>query len=117
MARWPNAKFSDNTIWDNDNNWAKGTIDDDENAYSNGTLIDDPYTNSAGTTIDLNAAGFDLDEANKQAIAILNVGSFKTWSRLVTSHSGNTFNYATVPSWKTKHHYYRKRFYLCWNYI
>ena len=31
---------------------------------------------------------------------------FKTWSRLVTSHSGNTFNYATVPSWKTKHHYY-----------
>ena len=106
MARWPNAKFSDNTIWDNDNYWAKGTIDDDENAYSNGTLIDDPYTNSAGTTIDLNAAGFDLDETNKQAIAILNVGSFKTWSRLVTSHSGNTFNYATVPSWKTKHHYY-----------
>ena len=106
MARWPNAKFSDNTIWDNDNYWAKGTIDDDENAYSNGTLIDDPYTNSAGTAIDLNAAGFDLDETNKQAIAILNVGSFKTWSRLVTSHSGNTFNYATVPSWKTKHHYY-----------
>ena len=25
---------------------------------------------------------------------------FRTWSRLVTSHSGNTFNYATVPSWK-----------------
>ena len=67
MARWPNAKFSDNTIWDNDNYWAKGTIDDDENAYSNGTLIDDPYTNSAGTTIDLNAAGLDLDETNKQA--------------------------------------------------
>ena len=106
MARWPNAKFSDGTIWDNDNYWAKGTIDDDENAYSNGTLIDDPYTNSAGTAIDLNAAGFDLDETNKQAIAILNLGSFKTWSRLVTSHSGNTFNYATVPSWKTKHHYY-----------
>lgn len=106
MARWPNAKFSDNTIWDNDNYWAKGTIDDNSSAYSNGTIIDDPYTNSAGTTIDLNAAGFDLDETNKQAIAILNVGSFKTWSRLVTSHSGNTFNYATVPSWKTKHHYY-----------
>ena len=32
---------------------------------------------------------------------------------LVTNHSGNTFNYATVPSWKTKHHYYfegRKEF-------
>ena len=106
MARWPNAKFSDDTIWDNDNYWAKGTIDDDENAYTNGTIIDDPYTNSAGTAIDLNATGFDLDETNKQAIAILNLGSFKTWSRLVTSHSGNTFNYATVPTWKTKHHYY-----------
>ena len=106
MARWPNAKFSDNTIWDNDNYWAKGTIDDNENAYSNGTIIDDPYTNSAGTSIDLNAKSFDLDESNKQAIAILNLGSFRTWSRLVTSHSGNTFNYATVPNWKTKHHYY-----------
>ncbi len=51
MARWPNAKFSDGTIWDNDNYWAKGTIDDDENAYSNGSIIDDPYTNSAGSLI------------------------------------------------------------------
>ena len=106
MARWPNAKFSDGTIWDNDNYWAKGTIDNDENAYSNGTIIDDPYTNSGGTLISLNAQGFDLDETNKEAIAILNLGSFRTWSRIVTNHSGNTFNYATVPSWKTKHHYY-----------
>ena len=65
MARWPNVKFSDGTIWDNDNYWAKGTIDDDENAYSNGTIIDDPYTNSAGTLISLSAQGFDLDETNK----------------------------------------------------
>ncbi len=106
MARWPNAKFSDGTIWDNDNYWAKGTIDDDENAYSNGSIIDDPYTNSAGSLINLSSTGFDLDETNKQAIAILNLGSFRTWSRIVTSHSGSTFNYATVPNWKTKHHYY-----------
>ena len=66
MARWPNAKFSDDTVWDNDNYWAKGTIDDDENAYTNGTIIDDPYTNSAGINSDLNATGFDLDETNKQ---------------------------------------------------
>ena len=106
MARWPNAKFSDGTIWDNDNYWAKGTIDNDENAYSNGSIIDDPYTNSAGTLISLSAQGFDLDETDKEAIAILNLGSFRTWSRIVTGHSGNTFNYATVPNWKTKHHYY-----------
>ena len=95
MARWPNAKFSDGTIWDNDNYWAKGTIDNDENAYSNGSIIDDPYTNSAGTLISLSAQGFDLDETDKEAIAILNLGSFRTWSRIVTGHSGNTFNYAT----------------------
>ena len=106
MARWPNAKFNDDTIWDNDNFWAKGTIDDDENAYSNGTIIDKPFTNSQGTSINLSSTGFDLDENNKQAIAILNLGSFRTWSRTVTNHSGNTFNYSTVPNWKTKHHYY-----------
>ena len=106
MARWPNAKFDDDTIWDNDNFWAKGTIDDDENAYSNGTIIDKPFTNSQGTNINLSSTGFDLDESNKQAIAILNLGSFRTWSRIVTNHSGGTFNYSTVPNWKTKHHYY-----------
>ena len=106
MARWPNAKFSDGTIWDNENNWAIGTIDDDETAYSNGTIIDDPFTNSSGVSIDLNAAGFDLDESGKAAIAILNLGSFRTWSRTVISHSGNTFTYSVVPNWKTKHHYY-----------
>ena len=106
MARWPNAKFSDESIWDNDNHWAKGTIDDDENAYSNGTMIDDPYTNDQGESINLSSQGFDLDQTNKEAIAILNTGSFRTWSRKVTSHSGGTFNYATTPGWKTKHHYY-----------
>ena len=106
MARWPNAKFSDESIWDNDNHWAKGTIDDDENAYSNGTMIDDPYTNDQGESINLSAQGFDLDQNNKEAIAILNTGSFRTWSRKVTSHSGGTFNYANTPGWKTKHHYY-----------
>ena len=35
-----------------------------------------------------------------------NLGSFRTWSRLVTNHSEIHFNYATVPNWKTKHHYY-----------
>ena len=52
---------------------AKGTIDDNENAYSNGTIIDKPFTNSQGTNINLGSTGFDLDENNKQAIAILNL--------------------------------------------
>ena len=36
----------------------------------------------------------------------LNVGSFKTWTRRVLTHSGNTFTYDPVPDWKLKHHDY-----------
>ena len=42
------------------------------------------------------------------AIAILNVGSFRTWSRNITSFDSdnNSLSYDEVSSWKTKHHYY-----------
>ena len=97
MARWPNANFTDGTVWDKENYWGHGTIDDDPNAYENGTLIDEPHGD-----IDLANSGLDITGA----IAILNVGSFKTWTRRVLSHSGNTFTYDPVPGWKTKHHDY-----------
>ena len=97
MARWPNANFTDGTVWDKENYWGHGTIDDDPNAYENGTLIDEPHGD-----IDLANSGLNITGA----IAILNVGSFKTWTRRVLSHSGNTFTYDPVPGWKTKHHDY-----------
>ena len=97
MARWPNANFDDGSIWDKENHWGHGTIDQDENAYTNGSLIDEPHG-----LVDLAASGLDITGA----IAILNVGSFKTWTRRITSHSGNTFTYDPVPDWKTKHHDY-----------
>ena len=97
MARWPNANFSDGSIWDKDNHWAHGTIDQNPDAYENGTLIDEPYG-------DVSLAGSGLNIVD--AIAILNVGSYKTWTRNVLSHSGNTFTYDPVPEWKTKHHDY-----------
>jgi len=97
MARWPNANFTDGTVWDKENYWGHGTIDDDPSAYENGTLIDEPHGD-----IDLANSGLDITGA----IAILNVGSFKTWTRRVLSHSGNTFTYDPVPGWKTKHHDY-----------
>ena len=97
MARWPNASFADGTIWNKENHWGHGTIDEDENAYTNGTLIDEPHG-----SIDLASSGLDISGA----IAILNVGSFKTWTRRVLTHSGNTFTYDPVPEWKTKHHDY-----------
>ena len=71
MARWPNANFVDGSIWDKENNWAHGLIDDDENAYENGTMIDKPYGDTSLENIGFNITG---------ATAILNVGSFKTYS-------------------------------------
>ena len=97
MARWPNAYFSDGTIWDKENHWAHGMIDDDENAYENGTMIDKPNGDIALENLNFNIQG---------ATAILNVGSFKTYSREVLTHNGNTFTYAPVDLWKTKHHDY-----------
>tara|TARA_Y100001970_G_scaffold290273_1_gene423340 strand:- start:35608 stop:37662 length:2055 start_codon:yes stop_codon:yes gene_type:complete len=97
MARWPNANFVDGSIWDKENHWAHGLIDDDENAYENGTMIDKPYGNNS-----LENIGFNIEGAT----AILNVGSFKTYTREVLTHNGNTFTYEPVELWKTKHHDY-----------
>ena len=97
MARWPNANFEDGSIWDKENHWGHGTIDQDEQVYENGTLIDEPHGE-----VDLAQSGLNIVDA----IAILNVGSYKTWTRKVLTHSGNTFTYEPVPEWKTKHHDY-----------
>ena len=97
MARWPNASFIDGSIWDKEDHWGHGTIDLDENSYSNGTLIDYPHGE-----VNLAESGLNIVDA----IAILNVGSFKTWTRRVLTHSGNTFTYDPVPDWKLKHHDY-----------
>ena len=97
MARWPNANFIDGSIWDKENHWAHGLIDDDEDAYQNGTMIDKPYDETSLQNIGFNIEG---------AYAILNVGSFKTFTKEVLQHNGNTFTYEPVDLWKTKHHDY-----------
>ena len=97
MARWPNAFFEDGSIWDKESNWAHGTIDLDENAYQNGMMIDSPHGD-----ISLENIGFNVEGAT----AILNVGSFKTYTREILNHNGNTFYYEPVDLWKTKHHDY-----------
>ena len=97
MARWPNANFEDESIWDKENHWAHGLIDEDEFAYENGTMIDAPHGDNS-----LEDLNFDISGAT----AILNVGSFKTYTRQVLTHNGNTFTYDPVDTWKTKHHDY-----------
>ena len=97
MARWPNANFTDGSIWDKENHWAHGLIDEDDTAYENGMMIDDPHGD-----ISLENIGFNIEGAT----AILNVGSFKTFTRKVLTHNGGTFTYEPVELWKTKHHDY-----------
>ena len=103
-ARWPNANFSDGSVFDRSISWAEGSMDSDKYKDEDGNWVY-PYDN--GELIDitgLNESGFDPTGA----IAILNVGSFRTWSRNITSFDSdnNSFSYDEVSSWKTKHHYY-----------
>ena len=90
MARWPNAQFHDDTIFDQ-SYWSPGNA----NAGSNGIMVDSGNLAASG----INAQG---------ALAIANVGSWKTWTVEVLSHTpgNNTFTYETAGSYLSKHHYY-----------
>ena len=93
-ARWPNARLEDRTVWDWDY-WAWGN----EPASSNGTLVDEPHGD-----IDLAASGLDMTGA----MAVLDVGSWKSWTRVVNSHTAgfNTFTYDEAETYIAKNHYY-----------
>ena len=100
MARWPNANFTDTSIYTL-NSWASGIVDSVlgyPNGSYNGFELVDPSKFDLGST-GLNVSG---------AIGIMNVGSFKTFNRQITSHSANDnfFNYNPVPSnsYRDKHH-------------
>ncbi|MBT3227661.1 MAG: T9SS type A sorting domain-containing protein [Candidatus Marinimicrobia bacterium] len=97
MARWPNARFDDGTIWNQEENWAHG----DENASTNGAEVDDPHG-------DIVLA--DLIFSVEGALAILNTGSFRSYTKEVTGHTqgSNSFSFDPIPesAYRTKHHYY-----------
>ena len=72
--------------------------------YLNGEMVDDAGCCSSHSG--LAASGIDP----VGSIAVLNIGSFRTWSRevLTFDSSAGSFTYAQVPSdqWKYKHHVY-----------
>ena len=70
MARWPNAQFSDLSIYDHDN-WAHG----EESGSTDGSfLIDETYDDPGSLSL-------------SNSIGILNVGSFRTFNRQIASHT------------------------------
>ena len=85
-ARWPNARFDDETVWDSLTHWGRGGTDD-----TNGTMVDHAHNG-----ISLAASGLNLTGA----IAILNVGNWATWALPVISHTAgtDTFTYAPIAT-------------------
>jgi len=105
-ARWPNAQFSDDTVF-NRSYWAEGTLTGSNNAYTKGWLTDaGPETGvHSGLNETINATGLDPEGA----IAVMNLGSFRSNSREITdwNSANGTFAYdGTGVGWKTKHHAY-----------
>ena len=115
-ARYPSAQWSNDEIYDRTNHWGHGYYDKSTNGnipYVNGELIDYSnnkidlynYVTNVKTNIDNT---FDLSGAT----AILNVGSYKTFTQpLINMTLNNTdktikLNYPSVDLWKEKHHYY-----------
>lgn len=72
-ARWPNALWSDRTVF-NSSYWAKSS-----SMSKRGVMVDNGVKNLAGSG--LNATG---------AMAILNIGSFNTFTAVVQSHTPGT---------------------------
>ncbi len=93
MARWPNAQFIDESIYNLDF-WAKSDVTLD----SNGTM------NDISSPENLASSGISAEGA----LAIANVGSWKTWVVPITSHTSGSsvFNYEPAPTYLDKHHYY-----------
>ena len=111
-ARWPNADFENDdwSVFNVSHNWAISNLDRekyrDENnnwvyPYGNGELIDaDGYNNHPS----LKQSGHNATGA----IAVLNIGSWKTWSRKVNEHDmeSGTFYFDPVDGWVGKYHTY-----------
>lgn len=80
-ARWPNAFLHDDSVWDQPNHWAKIIYDDIEK-----TIMQDAPTGHS----DLAGLGFSVSNA----IAVLNVGSFKTYARQISSHTAGSASFS-----------------------
>lgn len=83
-ARWPNASYRDNSVFNQANNWSK------TQAGYNGSLTD-----TALPSLDLTGA-----------MAVLNCNSFRSYAAKVTGNSGASLTYEQVPTYKDKPYYY-----------
>ena len=134
-ARYPSAQWTDETVY-NFNNWGHGYYEYKNNGditnisgsvlgngtgshyyYENGEIVDVAHIFSGSFSASL----YDFVEAQQGlgngfnvtgSMINLNIGSFRTYTKLVTSQSLDDTNdvirlsYHPVSVFKTKHHYY-----------
>ena len=95
-ARWPNAYLHDNSVWNKHGHWA--------HINSIRTNQKTEMVDSVTDHSDLSALSFSI----QNAIAVLNVGSFKSYTRKVTAHTkgSDTFNVNAVKTLKSKEQFY-----------
>lgn len=83
-ARWPNARYSDNSVFNQSENWAK------------------TESSSNGQFIDPNLPALDLTGA----VAVLNCGSFRSYAAKVKQNSASSLTHDNVPNHKGGSFYY-----------
>ena len=115
-ARWPSAQWVDDSVFEQEK-WGHGyynysDVEGTSKEYSNGEIVDIPINNidlyefiNKQKTIE---STFDINNS----LINLNVGSFKSYTKIVNSSIINDneksvrLSYDPVDLWKTKHHYY-----------
>ena len=78
-ARWPNAALSDESVWDQPGHWAKVIY-----SSSKTDFVDDPTAHSNLEQLNFSVQG---------SIAVLAVGSFKSYAREILTHTAGSPNF------------------------
>ena len=129
-ARWPSAQWSDESVYSFDN-WGHGYYDYKSNGniedgngtvigngvsshyyYDNGEIVDVAHDGINLYNFVTTQQGIDSNFTLANSLVNLNVGSFKSYTKVVNSQAlDNTNNvirlgYDNVALWKEKHHYY-----------
>ncbi|MEO2046830.1 MAG: right-handed parallel beta-helix repeat-containing protein [Pirellulales bacterium] len=102
LARWPNASVNDGTVWDTkvstrstDRNW-NNKLGRSDSITQQGVIFDQ---NHPGTQLGINSetlaeTGIDFTGA----VAVLNIGHWRTWARPILSHKGESNRFTYDPS-------------------
>ena len=129
-ARWPSAQWTDESVYDF-NKWGHGYYDINNSGdildatgsvlgsgtgshyyYDNGEIVDVAHNSASLYGFVTAQQGLDSTFSVTGSLVNLNVGSFRSYTKVVNSQSIDSTNnvvrlsYDNVATWKEKHHYY-----------